>query len=198
MTDARGSHGLQHPGRNIARPRPHEKPVTGVYISEFLWINLGWITTHVSNFLLFHEYKIVSIRKWPFCATRRQSAGFCATYHVYVSAQSLDFLELAQNCLFPNWKHMCPNSVFGWTLNRFLRLAVLHELFCMSSCNRRLIRGGFPNGLSEGSRVQGARIQAPLPLFFTFHRLPDGMPRDALRPKFRAQAKAQALRICTC
>jgi len=28
----------------------------------------------------------------------------CATYNAYVSAQSLDFLELAQNCLFPNWK----------------------------------------------------------------------------------------------
>ncbi|MFO7666868.1 MAG: hypothetical protein R6V76_09640, partial [Desulfobacterales bacterium] len=30
----------------------------------------------------------------------------CATYNVYVSAQSLDFLELAQNCLFPNWKRI--------------------------------------------------------------------------------------------
>jgi len=28
----------------------------------------------------------------------------CATYIAYVSAQSLDFLELAQNCRFPNWK----------------------------------------------------------------------------------------------
>ncbi len=51
---------------------------------------------------------LVSIRKWLFCAISVSICGIsCATYKAYVSAQSLDFLELAQNCLFPNWKLTC-------------------------------------------------------------------------------------------
>jgi hypothetical protein len=58
---------------------------------------------------------IVSIRKWPFCAISVSICDIaCATYIVYVSAQSLDFLKLAQNCLFPNWKLI---SVYHWFLD---------------------------------------------------------------------------------
>jgi hypothetical protein len=35
----------------------------------------------------------------------------------YASAQSLDFLDLAQNCSFMNWKlELASSGVSGWTL----------------------------------------------------------------------------------
>jgi len=38
----------------------------------------------------------------------------------HASAQSLDLLELAENCSFMNWKHQVASSGFsGWTLSRF-------------------------------------------------------------------------------
>jgi hypothetical protein len=50
--------------------------------------------------------KLVSIQKWPFFAISASISGIpCATYHMYVSAQSLDFprsnlrLDLAEKCL---------------------------------------------------------------------------------------------------
>ena len=48
---------------------------------------------------------LVSIQKWPFSPISASICRIsCATYHVYVSAQSLDLLDLAENCLFLNWK----------------------------------------------------------------------------------------------
>ncbi len=59
------------------------------------------------------NHKIVSIRKWPFCAISVSICRItCAAYIVYASAQSLEFLELAQNCLFPNWKLHCVRAWF--------------------------------------------------------------------------------------
>jgi len=48
---------------------------------------------------------LVSIQKWPFSAISASICGIsCATYHLYVSAQSLDLLAFAKNCSFLNWK----------------------------------------------------------------------------------------------
>ncbi len=45
--------------------------------------------------------RLVSIHKWPFSAISASICGIaCATYHLYASAQSLDFLDLAKNCSF--------------------------------------------------------------------------------------------------
>jgi hypothetical protein len=42
-------------------------------------------------------HKLVSIQKWPFSAISASVSGvICATYYMYVSAQPLDFLDLAK------------------------------------------------------------------------------------------------------
>jgi hypothetical protein len=47
----------------------------------------------------------VSIQKWHFSAISASICGIvCAVYNLYTSAQSLDFLDLAKNCSFLNWK----------------------------------------------------------------------------------------------
>ena len=53
-------------------------------------------------------------RERPACHARHERAGggqaasiygiVCAAYHLYASAQSLDFLDFAKNCSFLNWK----------------------------------------------------------------------------------------------
>jgi hypothetical protein len=49
--------------------------------------------------------QLVSIHKWPFFASSASICGVsCAEYYVYTSAQLLDFLDLAKNCSFLNWK----------------------------------------------------------------------------------------------
>jgi hypothetical protein len=73
------------------------------------------LTSEVMDIPLIKERSryLVSIRKWPFCAISVSICGIsCATYNVYVSVQSLDFLELAQNCLFPDWKLNCVRNQF--------------------------------------------------------------------------------------
>ena len=48
---------------------------------------------------------LVSIQRWPFSAISVSICGIpCAAYNLYASAQSLDFLDLAENCSFLNWK----------------------------------------------------------------------------------------------
>jgi hypothetical protein len=47
----------------------------------------------------------VPIQKWPFSAISASNCGIsCAAYNLYASAQSLDFLDLAEKCSFLNWK----------------------------------------------------------------------------------------------
>jgi len=49
--------------------------------------------------------KLVSIHKWPFSAISASIYGVaCAAYYMYASAQPVDFLDLAKNCSFMNWK----------------------------------------------------------------------------------------------
>ncbi|PXF50709.1 MAG: hypothetical protein C4B57_11780 [Deltaproteobacteria bacterium] len=49
--------------------------------------------------------KVVSVQKWPFFAISVSIGGVgCATYFPYVSTQLLDFLDLAKNRSFLNWK----------------------------------------------------------------------------------------------
>jgi hypothetical protein len=49
--------------------------------------------------------ELVSIQKWPFSAISVSICGIsCATYDLYVSAQSLDLLDFAKNFPFLNWK----------------------------------------------------------------------------------------------
>ena len=64
---------------------------------------------------------LVSIHKWPFATISTSIFGIsCAAYVKYVSAQSLDFLDLAANCSFMNWKlQLAPSGVSGWTLVSF-------------------------------------------------------------------------------
>jgi len=64
---------------------------------------------------------LVSIHKWPFATISTSIFGIsCAPYVKYASAQSLDFLDLAANCSFMNWKlQLAPSGVSGWTLVSF-------------------------------------------------------------------------------
>ena len=39
VSDAGGGHRLQHPCRNVAGPRPHEKPIAGIKIFEILGVD---------------------------------------------------------------------------------------------------------------------------------------------------------------
>jgi len=51
------------------------------------------------------EHFLVSVQKWPFSAISVSIYGItCATYYSYVSAELLDFLDLAKNYSFLNWK----------------------------------------------------------------------------------------------
>jgi len=50
--------------------------------------------------------QLVSIHKWPIPPISASIIGIpCATYISYVSAQSLDFLDLDEIFSFLNWKH---------------------------------------------------------------------------------------------
>lgn len=59
----------------------------------------------------------------PACHLAGRSASIsgtpCATYHMYVSAQSLDFLELAEKCLISDLETASANLFdSGWPLVR--------------------------------------------------------------------------------
>ena len=62
--------------------------------------------------------RLVSIQKWPFFAISASISGIpCATYHMYVSAQSLDFLDLAEKCFISDLETASAHLfVSGWTL----------------------------------------------------------------------------------
>ena len=64
----------------------------------------------------------MSIQKWPFSAISASICGVgCAAYHLYASAQPLDFLDLAKNCSFLNWTLLSARFfIYGWALTRLL------------------------------------------------------------------------------
>ena len=62
----------------------------------------------------------------------------------YASAQSLGFLDLAQNCSFMNWKlEFASSGVSGWTLNCLLaKVPVLAIITFIQTFLRRLLGSG--------------------------------------------------------
>jgi hypothetical protein len=73
-----------------------------------------WIGIKISQ-----DNKLVSIHKWPFPAISVSICGIaCATYQMYASAQSLDFLDLAENSSFLDWKltpvPITKRLIYGW------------------------------------------------------------------------------------
>ena len=68
----------------------------------------------VQNHSLQHEFHpyayLVSIQKWPFFTISASICGVsCAAYHMYASAQPLDFLDFVKNCSFLNWTLAIPS-----------------------------------------------------------------------------------------
>jgi hypothetical protein len=65
-------------------------------------------------------YYLVSIHKWPFFASSASICRVsCAVYYMYTSAQLLDFLDLAKNCSFLNWKlYSAHLRVYGRALSK--------------------------------------------------------------------------------
>jgi hypothetical protein len=88
---------------------------------------------------------LVSIHKWPFATISTSIFGIsCAAYVKYASAQSLDFLDLAANCSFMNWKlQLAPSGVSGWTLTTNCkpteRIPNHHYFSCTKILSKRLI-----------------------------------------------------------
>ena len=70
---------------------------------------------------------LVSIHKWPFATISTSIFGIsCAAYVKYASAQSLDFLDLAANCSFINWKlQLAPSGV---SAGSYLLLVIRYSL----------------------------------------------------------------------